>query len=303
MIRRFIVKCLIFIIFVFFIACCITYAINTARPKLFNLNGASIVFFGNSHIETSMNDSIITNSRNFARSAEVPEYIYSKLNNLKRYNNSLDTIILGLDNHQLYYEGNTWNLMSPSFYDCLSPNDLYIIFSQGSFNDIVHRFSHPFDPEKLVDFFFAFRNPDNEIRNSDRIGGFVYLKRDKLAKAIELEKEKKQEIRIDKDINPVSLYFIDKIYNYCKDNNITLIFLCPPQHPLSKLDRNHFYSFISNRYPDIPFLNFINAKMPDKYFGDLDHLNHWGASAFSQFLQDSILHRPIKSINYVDSIK
>ena len=48
-------------------------------------NNENIVFLGNSHIECDINDAIVANSFNFARSNDYLEQTYCKLKLLKKY--------------------------------------------------------------------------------------------------------------------------------------------------------------------------------------------------------------------------
>lgn len=301
MIKTFILRCFIFMLAAFGCLCALNAVLNLARPRLFDMREAHIAFFGNSHIETSVNDSILSGTRNFARSSEIPEYMYAKLRLLHKYNPGLDTAFVCLDNLLIYTEGEISELMSPAFYDRLSPADYRTILLHGSFQDIAHHLSHPLDKAKLIDYIFAFTNPAHDIRRSIRIGGYMYLERDKLPEAI--ARAGKAETHPRREANRVSIHFLDRIRQYCADNGITLVFICAPQHPASPWDKSYYRTLAAERYPDVPFLDFMNLEFPDSCYGDIDHLNHRGARIFSRFLEDSVLHRPVKSRTYSGHIK
>lgn len=279
----------------------IVYILNIHRDRIYNLNGAQIVFLGNSHIQSALNDNIISNSRNFAREAEVPEYMYYKLRNLKKYNSKLDTVVVCFDNWMIYNGGDYWGFISPTFYDRMSLRDILAILKYGDERCITHHLSHPFFARKMIDHVYSFLNPNFEIRNAEKLGGFKSY--EGYVKDIVLRKNDFHEIKKDSDVKQISLYFYKRIYEFCKENGMTLVFICPPQYKLLTWDPHHFYDFAVRHFPDVPFLNFIEAQMPENCYEDLDHLNVLGADVFSKFLEDSILHRPIRNIHFTDSIK
>ena len=87
--KQFILKVFAFIattilmFFLFWMLICST------REEVMRLpNNEQIVFFGNSHIETSINDTIVKNSFNIGQGGASPEQIYSKLKLIHRYNRS-----------------------------------------------------------------------------------------------------------------------------------------------------------------------------------------------------------------------
>lgn len=303
MIKTFLLRCFIFALAAFGCLCGVNAVLNTVRPRLFDMSGKHIAFFGNSHIETSVDDTIVSEAVNFARSSELPEYMFAKIKLLHKYNPGLDTVYVCLDNLMPYNQQITSELMSPAFYDCLSQADYAVILRHGSFDEITHHLAHPLDKAKLIDYIFAATNPAHNIRQSIRIGGYMYLERDKLAQAIARARDSGPIARADKDLNAVAVHFFDRIYQYCKTNGITLIFICAPQHPESPWDKTHYRHFAAGRYPDVPFLDFMNVSLPDSCFGDIDHLNHRGARIFSRFLEDSVIHRPVKSRTYSGHIK
>ncbi len=299
MIRKFLLKCLVFCFVAVTAALTLLAALNSLRPRMFDIGDADTVYLGNSHIETAVNDSIVSGAVNFGRSAEVSEYIYCKIKLLNHYNPGLTTVVVGFDPNLMWHEGSEHTLMHPTFIDMLTPRDWSMIISKGSYRDITHHLSRPFDVFKLLEYAKSILDKENGIKNSTGIGGFIYLKRDRLQRAIELSD--KDSIEAPAEPNPVGAYFMDRIYDYCKGHGLRLIFLCPPQHKLSKSSRV-FVDIASERYPDIKFLNFIDMPLPDSCFADLDHLNYRGAKTFSEFLETEIINNPASYEAITDSI-
>ncbi len=263
----------------------------STRDELMKLpNNEQIVFLGNSHIECSVNDTIVKNSFNFARSAEKMEFIYSKVKLLDIYNPQIDTIIIGYDNVIFRQRSDTTFapiLYSPYFFDTYDIDDIFEIFKSSSFGYIENHITHPFNWLKLYELLSPFYLRSVNITKLNNIGGYLYLKRDKLNEDI----KKRSNFRERRYIDWLSIYFIDKTIEYCNKNNLTLIFMCPPQHNKCFLDSIYYKQIYKEKYSDIPFYDFRDLQLPDSCFGDLDHLNYKGAKVFSEYLEKEVLHK------------
>ena len=290
--KQFILKVFAFIattilmFFLFWMLICST------REEVMRLpNNEQIVFFGNSHIETSINDTIVKNSFNIGQGGASPEQIYSKLKLIHRYNPQVDTIVLGFDNvlyNKKYTELLPTQLYSPYFYDTYDLSDIYQIITNSNLNYIQSYLTHPFNWFKLVDILPSFTREDNNITMTDKFGKYLYLERDKLEFAI---KKLKQTNKQTKEYDKLALYFLDKTIKYCNDNELTLIFMCPPQHKKCPLDSVYYKLVYQEKYSNIPFYDFRTLQLPDSCFGDLSHLNYKGAKVFSEYFEKEVLHK------------
>lgn len=300
MIRKFLIHCLIFTVVMAAGLVLLNTAFNTLRPRMFDMQEAHIALLGNSHVETSVNDSILTGSRNFARSAELAEFMYAKLKLLHKYNSQLDTVYVCFDEMIPFYKSYVDDIYSPSYYDMLTVSDWINIFRLGGFEYGSTHFARPFAITKMYDYMFATRATEFNLRKTDNIGGYMYLRRDKLQENIRRVKKSGQQ----PSTQPVSMYFLDRMAEYCRENDIQLIFICPPQHP-SRGDNQQIYrSLHMSRYSDIPLVDCIDVTLPDSCYGDISHLNHRGARLFSRFLEDSVIHRhPVVSRIYTNHLK
>lgn len=305
MIRRFIVRSLIFTILAIAVVAGVAAALSMANASIYDMRGAHILFLGNSHIETAVNpDSLGSEVRNFARSAEVAEYAYAKLRLAHRYNPALDTVYFGLDNQMIYHDGAEFIQFHPSFYSALTLQDYAAVARYGDFGCVTHHLSHPFDIGKSFEYIMLGMSPDWDMRDSRSVGGYLEIRRYNLHKAM-AQREKDAALAPGAgDESRIALYFIDRMYEYCTDNDIALIFLVTPQHRLTPYDKENYRHVMSSRYPDVPAIDLMDAAMRDSCYSDLHHLNVRGAAAFSRFLRDSVMHRPLeKGIKvYIDSI-
>ena len=289
--RKFIINIISFIIitticfFILWIILCYNRNEVLTLPEDVN-----IVFLGNSHIECDINDSIITNSYNFAQSNDYPEQVYCKVKLLKRSNPHLDTIVVGYDN--VIMEQDLSNEIpgtySPYYYDQYSIEDISNIIAHSSFKYCVSHFYTPFKFSQIEHILPSSANKSINITNLKNLGGYEYLVRDKLQQHITLQKDKKAH---KSSFDFLSKYFLNKTIDFCKANNMTIILLATPQHHMSKIDTLTYKQYHQQNYKDLKFYDFRSLQLPDSCFGDLNHLNHKGAKIFSNFLEKEVIHK------------
>lgn len=291
--KKFILKSLFFLIVVV-ISFVVFWAILCSnRDKTLKLpDNCTIVFLGNSHMECAVNDTILKNSFNFGRSADKTEFIYSKVKLLKKYNPELDTIVIGYDNVLCYQSADSaFNsvLYSPYFFDTHNLSTITNLLKKSSFGYIESHISRPFDWFKLFQFGKSFIDKGTNVKDLSNLGGYVYLERDKLNEDI----KRRGNIKINKNrsFDELSVYFLDETLKFCQENNMIVIFLCPPQHKESFLDSISYRDYFMQNYNNIKFYDFKDMELPDSCFGDLDHLNYKGAKVFSEFLEKEIFHK------------
>jgi hypothetical protein len=242
-----------------------------------------ILFLGNSHFQTAINDSLITGGYNLSMSAEELEDAYAKLLLVKKYNPQVDQVVMCLDNVlEFKGKGSDYDIerFSPRYMEAFTFIDAYRIYKRHTPEYTYDNWIHLMDIIKLLTH-----------RTKVGIGGFHYKTGSRIEKAIaELPlSEKVKVVQNDSDdkITDADLTYLDLMKDFCKQNNIRLIFMCVPQHRLSPLDKQVAQRLHDCRYPDVPFYNYINMELPDSCYGDLDHLNYRGAKVFSEYIESS----------------
>lgn len=81
------------------------------------------------------------------------------------------------------------------------------------------------------------------------------------------------------------VYYFEKIVSYCKQKEKILTILCPPVAKIPDLiDEKGYKSFILSELGDSSIIaDYSRFALPDStYYGDLMHLNHKGATVFSE---------------------
>lgn len=289
--KRFLLNTLIFIVITATCLAILGLIICYTRSQSFRLpNNENIVFLGNSHMECAVNDTIVKNSFNFARSNDYTEQVYIKLKLLKRYNSQIDTVIIGYDNVLLSQDLDkpVLGIISPYYYDQYTINDITEIIKQSSFKYVSSHFYEPFDSIKIGKVLPTLWGENINIKNINKLGGYEYLVRDKLQKHIELEQY--SQIRNLKFDN-LSIYFLDKTLKFCDQNDITPIFLFTPHHKSSKLDIHTYKNYYNRNLKHIKYYDLREMELDDSCFGDKNHLNYKGARIFSEYLETEVIHK------------
>lgn len=261
---------------------------QTKRQMLYLPEGRHIVFFGASHIETSINDSIVLGAFNFGRSGERLEWIYAKVRMLKDINPQLDTIVIGLDNVLPFHGVDELDVEAPLFhpYNLLAYDveDHLYLTSHTTFAYITASISHPLGWLKIFDLRHYMTGTPTAF-SCRYLGGYLWLVRDKLEEAKKRGAGPKKE---DGEISDFNLHFLQKTIDYCKQNGIEVLFLCPPQHPDCPLTIS-YRKIYKEHFSDIPFYDCLDMQFPDSCWGDLNHLNYRGARPFSEYVDREIL--------------
>lgn len=281
--RRFLFQCLIF-----WICFCAVYisimliATGNYRSVFRTNDDTHIVFLGNSHLECGINDAIIPGTLNFARSGERMEWIYAKLRLLTDANPQIDTVFIGFDNVLCFKDAINEDVHmghnSPYFMRYVSFVDAwhYLTQASGKYNfDMITK------TLSINQLYEIYRERHSSAREC-AMGGFVPSNRDKLKEDMSRQANS---ITESKQFDHLSHYYLDKAIDYCRQRNITVIFICPPQHSMSHLDNTTYRIIAQKYYSGIEFWDYCNYPLPDSAFQDLDHLNSKGADIFSNSLK------------------
>ncbi len=261
----------------------------------------NIVFLGNSTVEYGIDDKIVTNSLNFGLNGDHIEYMYAKLKLLKKYNPQIDTVVINLDNIIINKDIRTAHaseLMHPFFFDCYSLDEIIAAARYSSFDWFTSYLAKPFSVLKItIPVTSIFRN----YRIQDvGIGCYASLERNKLAEDIERYNAKtakghkpkspsmatEEVAKVEYVDNKFTLYFYNRIIDFCRTEGITPIFIAMPQYPL---EPSYAYREFHNRhFNDIPLLDYQDIVLADSLWADAAHLNTRGAQIFSRILQSKI---------------
>ena len=239
------------------------------------------IYLGNSTVEQAINDSLLENGFNFARSAESIDLIYAKIQLLKEANPNIDTIYVCFDDIILYKTNIYYDLSSIFFLDKFSTTDYLMNLREFSFGRNTESISHLYDISKIKPMILSYISKV-DIRDLN-IGGYLWSTRSKLYE--DLHRRKKENVKALKfeDFPRINKYYLNEIISYCKNNGITLFFFITPRYPTEYPDT--IYRNIHQAYfKEIPLLDYSRIQLPDSCFGDCVHLNYKGAKIFTEIL-------------------
>ena len=250
-----------------------------------------IAFLGNSHIEAGVNDSLIEHSINWGRASELPEFVYAKTRMLKRCNPQIDTVIIGFDIILGFRPGFmefSSTLSHPFFYGEYDTHDWLAILQGSDYCYWSNFLLYPLSWEKLKDLPQMIR-PGRTLREFKSLGGYVPITHDKLQEVLQKETPYPQGGR---QMAPCAEYFFRRTLDFCRDNGIKVIFICPPEYRQSFSHDKISHKLEHQRlFPEVPFYDDIDKVMPDSCFADVTHLNYKGARLYSEYLNQMLNNR------------
>ena len=256
-----------------------------SRAKAFKLpENINTIVLGNSTIEDGINDRVMGNSYNLGLGFEVMDHVYVKLKLLKKFNPQIDTVLIGFDDIILFKkEFNSPRIPNPSFLDQYDMQDRWMNFKE---------FSSTRRTESVLNLynFFAVKNLiktnfKNPTLSDLDIGGYAATNRHNLERSIKKRKESPNAPKLIEDFPPINKYYLNRIIELSKTENIKLFFVTTPKHKITWSDST--YRDIHRKYfPDVAHIDCMQMSLPDSCFSDCTHLNYIGATCFGIKLRE-----------------
>jgi hypothetical protein len=254
-----------------------------------------MLIIGHSHSECAFNDSIIGKLVNYSFSGETYFYNYYKLKILLRQNPNIKTVFIEFSNNNLDEHIDEWiwgkRVMSYSFPKYAAFLDFegfkllykknrgcFISCLKPSYKRILDNFTGNFD-----------------LRTKS-IGGFRYLIRDKTDSILS---QPLKRIYTEQKVSTKNLDYLDKMIDLCNVNGLEVYLVRSPVHAQYPGYGNEelLHQLLSSRYVNLEFLDFSDFPLSNSQFGDLDHLNHKGASVFSEWFKKIMDQGLLKNTN------
>lgn len=259
----------------------LVFIFGTVEKNAFKLpKDIHILYMGNSTIECAVNDKMLKGSYNMGHSYEHIQFVYAKLKILKELNPQIDTVILGFEDRILSKprknQSDGWQAGTPT---------RYTYIKQLSWKDVENNIRYynvkwNWDYFQRLPFYLRLRQTWSNLNIKDLdMGGFLALKNEKNAQTSKPEAC----IFPMEDLNEGTLYYLKEIENYCKSNNITLIFIAPPKYK-SRWCESTYKQIHRKYFKHIPLYDYTCIEYPDSCYADLIHLNQKGARLFSSQL-------------------
>lgn len=240
----------------------------------------TIAFFGDSHVQECVNDSLVPNSINLALHSESLYFTYYKMKGILNNNQSIKKIYLGLSYHSLsnYYDDFVFGIYSKS----TAPKYFFILPNSEKINILKHNsdnlsvfvksaIKHSLDFSYMGSYENNFKNSSPNINSIEKRLNFQFYKDNKLNEFSEL-----------------NLSYLKKIIELCDEKKVELIFLNTPLHSYYKerVPKEYIkkYNEIIAQY-NLQLINFEDLILNDSCFiPDGDHVSEKGAIIASKYL-------------------
>ncbi len=252
--------------------------------------GISILICGDSHTESSINDSILLHSINISNSSEHYLYTYSILNHILKHNTQIKTIILGCSFHSFHqnydsylFEEEKAQGMYLRYLPLLDAEFITkIAFKNGSgivksastlydkmFTSIIHHSTSYQDYPFTGRYYKSSKSNLNDTTINTSVKRHYY-------------KENGEE----QGFSAYQKYYLNKIVDLCQQQKVRLVIINTPLNKAyyAKIPEKFikdYYAYISSIHQRIAFLDFHSLEFDNKCYGDGDHLNALGARVFS----------------------
>lgn len=243
-------------------------------------------FFGHSHSEGAINDSLIENSKNFSRGGEHYFYTYLKVKKLLEVNKGITHVFLEFTNNHISQDVNDWiaetdknGTFLPYFAPVMTFDEHLLIFKVNPLGSI--KAQGAIFRKNLNSILFRKKN---FLKERDW-GGYYFNSRAKVDSLLKVKLENNNKVfRVNED----NLVYIDKIKEICDKYRVQLILMRSPQHLTYRSSQKEkvFLAVLKKRFRNIPFFDFNSFALENDEFADLEHLNNKGARKFSVFLND-----------------
>jgi len=266
--------------FIFILLLIAFFSFNLSSKKYTIASNISEIYVGDSHIRLSVNDSLLTKSKNLGENSEAFYFSYYKIKKILSANPNIKKLYLGVSYHSLsdYYDnyifGEYSSVISQCYFFTLPVNGqlkyLYYNVKNLSYYKGIIESGVCKLYKKNVPFLGAYSNEFGQTSASvktmnDRLNEQFFYANGKL-----------------KYFSLNQLFYLKEIINLCKDYDIDLVFFNTPLHSYyrNKLPKEYIEKY--NTLIKEENLNLIDfSALPlndDCYIPDGDHVSQKGAS-------------------------
>jgi hypothetical protein len=249
------------------------------------------IFLGNSRPECAYNDSLIGNSINLSQSAETYFYTYFKTKKVLENNMSVKAIFIEYSDTQISKEADIgiWQddhllFFLPKYIPFMNIEDISILITNNPIG-----FINSYFKSILINILGLVKN-DNIVKDK-KLGGYYYLIRNKTDSLLNEKSNLNFSKSGNSQLSDINLRYLEKIIELCKKKNIKVYLTTSPYHSsISALFyRPNLRKYIHNKYSNIDFLDYSFTSLSNQEFGDLTHLNHYGALKYSLLFQKNLM--------------
>lgn len=233
------------------------------------------IILGHSHSQCAYDDASLPGFKNLSNGGESYFYTYFKLKKILEDNPQIKNVFLEFTNTLVAKKQDDWiwgfekmNANLAKYGPFMEIEDLLFLYSKNQ-KDFLPILSSVFRTNLLRLF-------TNNLKINEQMGGYQALeyslanRTDTSIKALSK--------KIYNDTSAVSLDYLKKIVGLCQATNVTIVFIRSPQHLVVNKSNEHFIlEHHRNHFKQQLFWDFDSLQLQNKEFGDLFHLNKYGA--------------------------
>lgn len=267
-----------------------------------------IVFIGDSHIEIGVNETLIPNAYNFAKSGDPYLDQLTRLKRLLEDNPQVETIFITATPHSLARYGDQ-RIFSDFVMQSVVPT-AFPLYSRRERDLYLKK-----DPLRLAKFVFgkpmssAKRTIDaclSRQRAMAKLGARHDSASRNLEKSIAVERGLRPGKKLHGDDScgtELQVAYLREIVELTRSRGARIIFLNPPLYRAEEFfDVAYFENLLKEKFSDIEFWDYADFPMPDDCRQDINHLNRWGAEIFSRELAERMKREGIVSEEAPDGV-
>ncbi|MGR7811994.1 hypothetical protein [Lacinutrix undariae] len=284
-----------------------TSLIERKKANFILKSNPKYIVLGHSHPECAFNDSLMPSLKNISESGESYFYNYIKIKPVILQNPSIEVVFVEYTNNQINEGMDEWiwgeKYMSnrfPRYSSFMSFGDNVMLFKNNS-----EAYSNSLSlsvKKKTIRIF------NDDLNYSNKIGGYLYLERDKTDSIIKnmssLKQSKNKNRNFKKEISEVNLLYLDSIITFIERQNKKVVLIRSPLHDKYKGYENEeaYIEILKTRYANSEYMDFSKFPLLNSMYGDLEHLNYKGAKEFTEWFADLINDGLLEKENKQDYI-
>lgn len=260
------------------------WSVYTANANIKCEIGRNIAVFGNSMGECCFNDTILTNYKNCCTSG-IPLMMQKGF--IKSYlekNSQIDTVLIVLGEYSCSYsdkkeiEQRKWNMKYYKRFSGYCAFNGHNVFKTCNISEIVCSL---LSLDNLNPPYYGYRHLERSNLNSGGQWSIEWWRREHPVNVDSLTFEQSLQEK------KMLVSSIKEIIDFCKENQITLVIFNPPTYHITDyLDPHNYYKYLST-LTNVFVADYTELSMPDDYYGDVHHLNHLGATFFSNYIKEN----------------
>jgi hypothetical protein len=248
------------------------------------------IFLGHSHTQMALNDSLVDSSINLASAGEAYFYTYIKLNKILESNDQQKVVFIAYSNNSIVSEMNGW------IWDDIHILDRYRLYSAFTrFNEMKVLYKNNpsttfiCNVKSIVNNFYYIFKLKN-ISEDNKMGGYIYLVRDKTDSLLQTITKYNEKITEDTTTSVTNIVYLKKIIEVCRAKGVPVFLIRNPLHPAYRRIGNEprFQKIRKEELGDTELLDFKDFPLQNSDYGDLEHLNYRGAKKYSLFINKLI---------------